>query len=154
MYFAARYFAPEYFAPVYWEGAIPTVPVYPPVLPNPRRTLVIKIPGWLDSFPAMWANENDVVTFDLSRLLSSDETLETIKSFSLSVAQSSSGTDPTPSDRGTGIPAISGSTVSQRFGGWQQDVAFVKYLATVKATTSYGSTIIESGYLPVYALSG
>lgn len=58
--------------------------------------------------------------------------------------------DPSFASRELGTPTISGTTVSQRFGNWQADVPFIKYLVIARVLTTKPSPIECRGYLPIW----
>jgi hypothetical protein len=120
------------------------------VLPDPVRTILLKSPYWLDTFPGLTVDESGVCTFDLIRLLADGETITGIVSFSLSVKPADAALDTNPTARAAGTPAISGTKISQRFGNWQPAAPFIKYLVTAIYTTSAGGPKSVSGYLPVW----
>lgn len=120
-----------------------------PVLPNPRRTIVVKTPTWTDTFPTMSVGESDVLTFDLVRLLRPDETIAAIDRFDLTSIGPDGITDASPDARATGVASISDTQISQRFGNWQAGVLWIKYLVTAEVTTQIGTPIAVRGYLSV-----
>jgi hypothetical protein len=120
------------------------------VLPNPRRTIVLKTSDWLDSFPSLTVDQGDVLTFDLVRLLGTGETIASIESFALTVQRPDGATDTNLAGRMAGIASISGTTVSQRFDNFQPDVPWIKYLVTADVFTSMGNPLSVSGYLSIW----
>jgi hypothetical protein len=123
--------------------------------PSTSRRIVQMTETWRDSFPAFSALEDGPITFDLTRLLAptnapyAAEQIASVEAFSLTAISPDGVTDEDTAARIDGVASIQGPLITQRFGNWQADVPFIKYLVTAITTTTAGSTKVCKAYLPV-----
>jgi len=122
-----------------------------PVLPNPRRRIGATCVGWNGAFPTFSLDDDDVVTFDLKKLLVAGETIASVDRFDLTVSDvAGNGHDATPASRTLGVAAVSGTMVSQRFGDWPE-TDWIEYTAELGVTTSMSNSFVVSADVNVRA---
>jgi hypothetical protein len=138
-------------APVELITAGAPAPPFPPVEPNPRRTLDANACGLVGTFPQYWSTESDAATFELAFILGEGETITSITEFALTPEGPGTVTDPDPDARIQGIASVDGTQVSQRFGNWQTGISQILYRVDMSCVTSFGNTLSVYAYVYVNA---
>lgn len=117
-----------------------------PVPPNFLRMFTPLYNGDIGTFNEYTTSEEGILTFNVINLLGTDDSVETIESFTLAASA-----DTTPAARVLASPGIQGTYLSVLLGNWQ-DVRYINYLVTVVFTTASGQTLSAQGYVAVERL--
>lgn len=132
-------------------GEAPPPPI--PLPSNPGRVINYFYIGQSGLFAPYYVSDDGVATFNLTGLLQSGETIESITSFVLLPEGPYCTNDTDSASRVLIAPQIAGKLVNVELGNWQQDVRFIRYAAKLVYATNYTPEQTVLGIVQVIQLA-